>query len=172
MGTACYYGFKKGNKLKFEANYYDSYPSEFGRNIVAFIKENTIEELNYIFENTVIVNGDDYPSNEQISEMISKKIKYKDQDKIFNWRKILYLNKGFNTYYVKKFLYICNIDMIDLKCMDYLYIINLNTNKFEIYEYTCDKANTKLTDDIILESHFLEEVYDLNNIPKDWFYRE
>lgn len=59
--------------------------------------------------------------------------------------------------------------MIDLKCMDYLYIINLDTNKFEIYKYTIDEVNFKLTDEVNLERHFLKNVYDLNNISKDWF---
>ena len=104
--------------------------------------------------------------------MILKDIEYKDNDKILNWRKILYLNKGFNTYYVKNFFYICNISIIDLKFMDYLYIINLDTNKFEIYEYTIDKVNVKLTDEVNSERHILKKVYDLNNIPKDWFLRD
>lgn len=68
MGTRGAYGFIKNGEMKITYNHYDSYLSELGFNVMRFIAATSNIELNEIFDNIIMVNGDSIPTQEQIEE--------------------------------------------------------------------------------------------------------
>ena len=70
MGTRGTYGFRKNGTDKLTYNHYDSYPDYLGRQVVEFCQNHSIEELNKIFDKTIMVNESDTPTEEQIKECI------------------------------------------------------------------------------------------------------
>lgn len=65
MSTRGIYGFRKNGEDKLTYNHYDSYFSYLGENIINFVKETPIQELNKIYDNLILVNEDDIPTKEQ-----------------------------------------------------------------------------------------------------------
>ena len=134
MSTSCLYGFKKDGKVKLMYNHSDSYPSGFGKDVVLFIRENTLKELNEICDKTKLVNRKELPNDKDIVEMIEKHIYYKEDGEILNWEDIFWSNDTFLHYYKKDFFAMPDFSAWLSGCQDYLYIINLDTNKFEVYK--------------------------------------
>ena len=53
---------EKNGEDKLTYNHYDSYFSYLGENIINFVKETPIQELNKIYDNLILVNEDDIPT--------------------------------------------------------------------------------------------------------------
>lgn len=68
MGTRGTYGFRKGGKDKLTYNHYDSYPDGLGAEVVQFVRDTPVQELNDIFDRLIMVEEDDTPTPEQIAE--------------------------------------------------------------------------------------------------------
>jgi len=155
------YGFKKRGELKLDYNHYDSYPSGFGRELLLFLKSNTIMELNDICDKIILVEPDSFPNEEQIKEMKKKEIEYLDprNNNLLCFKDICDYNEKIINYYINDFYYLPNYgDSLD-GVEDYIYIINLDKNKFEIYSYNSDKKCE-------YGKYELEQVYDLDKLPK------
>lgn len=166
MSTRCLYGFKKDGKIKLMYNHSDSYPSGFGQRIVLFIRENTIEELNEICNKIRLVNRKELPTDKDIYEMIEKNIYYKRDDRILNWENIFWINDTFLQYYKENFFCIPDFSDWLYELEDYLYIINLDTNKFEIYKMRLSNDEKDANDEY--EKYKLLRNFDLDKIPKNW----
>ena len=54
MGTRGLYGFRKNGKDKITYNHWDSYPEGLGQNVLNFVKETSIEELNSIYDKIIL----------------------------------------------------------------------------------------------------------------------
>ncbi len=166
MSTRCLYGFKKDGILKLMYNHSDSYPSGFGKDIVLFIRENTLEELNEICDKVKLVNRKELPTDKDIMEMIEKHIYYKDNGEILNWEDIFWSNGKFLHYYKKDFFTMPDFSEWLSGLQDYLYIINLDLNKFEVYKMRL--SNDKEDENSEFEDYKILKKFDLENIPKDW----
>lgn len=65
MSTRGLYGFYKNGVNKLTYNHSDSCPSGLGNNILSFLKNMDINELNNIFDNIQLVDESDYPNGEE-----------------------------------------------------------------------------------------------------------
>jgi hypothetical protein len=68
MSSNGVYGFYKNGVNKLTYNHSGSYYDELGVEIVNFLKESNIKELNDIFERIILVDEDSVPTSEQIRE--------------------------------------------------------------------------------------------------------
>ena len=164
MATNCLYGFKKKGNLKLDYNHFDSYPEGFGNKVVLFIRENTIEELNDIYDNIRLVSSKNYPSDEEIKILEEKNMFYKDSSGLLKWDEILSANGGFLSTYKVPLPYMCDYSHYLEGVPDYLYIIDLDENKFKVYHMCFDE--NKVCKDFKKQELIME--FELNNIPKDW----
>lgn len=135
MSTRGAFGFIKNNKEKIAYNHFDSYPKCLGKEIVNFVMDNSIEELNRICDNISVVESDDLPTMWQIKSIekfLSDDLKVKDiQDfykLISEFQSIEYFEKGF------PFMLDYKEFMGDSLFCEYAYIINLDNNTLEVYE--------------------------------------
>lgn len=103
MSTRGAVGIIFNNEEKIGYNHFDSYPSGLGNEILTFLKGKTIEELKNIFSNIVVEDNSDTDA--------------------WDWK-----NHTFNTKFedVHRFL-------IDSLFCEFAYIINLDSNKLEVY---------------------------------------
>ena len=69
MGTRGIYGFYKDGEDKLSYNHMDSYPSVLGRDVVRFVEETSIEEMNEIFDRIQMVLENEEPSEIQIKRL-------------------------------------------------------------------------------------------------------
>lgn len=147
--TSCTYGFYKNGKYKVAYNNADSYPEYFGKEIVAFIRENTLEELNELADKIKLVKRHAMPTDKEYAD-IEKSNMYIEKN--FTWDSLYFENCGFFDYYINGYLFMP--DYSDwMGHQDWSYIINLDENLFQIYKF---------------KNEFIRE-YDLNKIPKDWY---
>lgn len=136
MGTRGLYGFRKNNKDKVTYNHWDSYPEWLGNNVLRFINGHTIEELENICENLILVNENDKPTDEQIE----KCKKYADltvSSRDYNdWYCLLRGSQGDLEPWGEGLNYIIdNHDFIkDSLFCEYAYIINLDTYELEFFK--------------------------------------
>ena len=66
MGTRGAYGFRKNGEDKVTYNHFDSYPDGLGSSVMQFAAENSIADMNTIFDKVVLVSQEDKPTPEQI----------------------------------------------------------------------------------------------------------
>ena len=177
MGTNGFFGIKKGDLYKRCYTFYDANPSCLGVEVVKFINNNTIKEINDIYDNIVLVNMDDYPSRKQFDECVSNEF---CDEKEFReeWHDLIRTPNDFDLNVYKKFRYMLDFDNKDsfgnnYNYWEYNYVINLNENTLDIYYedqrnvYICfplDDVNIQdmmdLEDDINYEE---EEDYEESN---------
>lgn len=182
MSTKGIFGLYKDNVSKLTYMPQDAYPDWLGENLVNFIQNTTIENLNAIFDKIimketnkthekikksadVIVTGDSLLVN--LNNFVDKKIteanNKRDFNLLFNQEKIELID---DSNFIKNSLY-----------CEWGYIINLSENIFEIYKggqkrptinryYNLQKPLT------VANKRFynckLIDYFDLNNIPKNW----
>lgn len=103
MSTRGAVGLIFNNEEKIGYNHYDSYPSGLGNEILTFLKGKTIEELKNIFSNITLVKNSD--------------------NDVWNWQ-----NHSFNTEFLDQHNFLND----SLFC-EFAYIINLDSNKLEVY---------------------------------------
>lgn len=133
MGTRGLYGFVKNDQKKLTYCHFDSYPTGLGQNIINFIKNTSIKEMNEIFDKIILVNKEDIPTEEQINECI--KYSCNQIGKINEWYVLLRETQGDLNVYKNDCQYmIDNQTFIEDKLFcEWAYIINLDTNKLEIF---------------------------------------
>jgi hypothetical protein len=158
VGTTGIYGFLKGGKYKVTYNGYDSFIGELGSNIIDFINNTTVQEMNKIFDNIIMITSNimDYGCDWMTDEVLNKKQRihilnfYKNNETFITFvdqngqeisdieylnlppHKIMRLFEGDLNYY-KQGLDLMLDYQSDLFKEEYTYIINLDTNKLDIY---------------------------------------
>lgn len=181
MGTRGIYGFYKNKVDKLAYNHWDSYPDILGKNIVDFIKETNIEEMNNIFDKIILVDQNSEPTLEQIRECKKWADLSVSSRQLNEWYVLLRKTQGnLNAFKTDLKYMIDGKDFIkeSLSC-EWGYIINLDTNKFEVYRgfQTENQDNRyKLTQNEVdrLKKEYeyynckLIKEFDLKNVPEDW----
>lgn len=141
MSTRGYYGIKKKGELKGAYNHFDSYASGLGANLVETInkikKEDRLRVLNETFDYIELVDGNIPPTEEQKEKC--KKTNVVDLNvgnrSLDDWYCLLRKAQGDLDIYINKIIpYMENgNDFInDTLFCEWAYIINLDTNKFEV----------------------------------------
>ena len=118
MSTRGAVGIIYNNKEKIGYNHFDSYPAGLGNELLTFLKDKTIDELKTLFSNITIMKKVFWKtlfSNITI-------MKNSDND-VWNWQK-----HTFNTEFLDQHNFLND----SLFC-EFAYLINLDTNKFEVY---------------------------------------
>jgi len=133
MGTRGVYGFKKDGNFKVTYNHYDSYPSSLGEDILKYIKSRTIEELNELFDNLRMVNEDIKPTSEDIENLKIYANLGVSGRSTNEWYVLLRLMQGKLEFHEEAKIMIDNESW--LFDNDYTYIIDLDENKFFIYNW-------------------------------------
>jgi hypothetical protein len=135
------YGFIKNGVKKIGYKHCDSYIEVLGIKIAKFINETTKEEMEEIFEKIILVDNSTEATDEQIKrcEKWFQPIHGREKS---NWYNLLRLTQG-NLYLYKdgELEYMFNGE--DLY-VEYKYIINLDNNKFEIYETDFETEEEKM----------------------------
>lgn len=103
MSTRGAVGLIFNNEEKIGYNHFDSYPAGLGNELLMFLKCKTVNELKSIFSNITIMKNSD--------------------NDVWNWQK-----HTFNTEFLDQHNFLND----SLFC-EYAYLINLDTNKFEVY---------------------------------------
>lgn len=135
MGTRGSWGFRIDGKDKLTYNHYDSYPSGLGEIIKKFIANHSIKELREIATKIILVSNAKKPTKEQIKECE----KYADTGvstgSLTEWYVLLRNAQGEPEAYANDLRYmISNPNFIkDSLFCEWAYIINLDTEKLEIY---------------------------------------
>jgi hypothetical protein len=135
MGTRGLFGFYKNGVTKASYNHYDSYPEELGVKIMKFIEETPVTELNQIFDKIIMVNGGSKPTAEQINQCIQYYCPDVSTGKVDDWYALLRESQGeLNAYKEGLPFMIDSADFIkDSLFCEWAYLINLDTNTFEVY---------------------------------------
>jgi hypothetical protein len=135
METRGVYGFYKNEVTKVASCKYSIEPVCLGHDVVRFIQDTTIEEMNQIFNKVILVKDKGIPTDEQINEF--KDILYR-LTKTDNWYETLrhFEVAGDLRIYKKNLRYMVdskNLIKESAKCL-WGYIINLDNNELEIYK--------------------------------------
>ena len=135
MGTRGLYGFRKNGEDKLTYNHFDSYPDWLGSKVVEFCKETSIEEMNKIFDNIILVDENAKPTRTQIVECIKYYDDSVSKQSVEDWYCLLRNTQGDLNVYKDGLQYmIDNQEFIkDSLFCEYAYIINLDTNCLEFY---------------------------------------
>lgn len=149
MGTRGIYGFYKNGIDKLTYNHYDSYHEGLGKNVVDFIKNTTIDEMNEVFEKIVLVS-DVMPTKEQIEECsLYTNLNVSNQN-TNDWYCLLRDAQGDLNVYKNGLKYMIDDKEFikDSLFCEYGYIINLDENILEVYEgfQTSPQTNRYITD--------------------------
>ncbi len=141
MSTRGYYGIKKKGELKGAYNHFDSYPSGLGKDLVETIngikKGDRLNVLSETFDYIELIDSNIAPTQEQKdtcvkANVVDLNVSNRSLD---DWYCLLRKLQGNLSSYINKVVpYMENgNDFIDdtLFC-EWAYIINLDTNKFEV----------------------------------------
>ena len=137
MGTRGTWGFYKDKDInKLTYNHFDSYPTSLGSTMINFIRKYSIEELNKIFENIVLINEDKEPTKEQIKECKKWSDTTVSCQTLEDWYCLLRDSQGEPESYAKCLKYMIDdkIFIKDSLFCEWGYIINLTDNTLEIYK--------------------------------------
>lgn len=174
MGTRGVYGFVKNNVDKLTYNHFDSYFNGLGVDIVDFIRKTSIEEMNQIFDKIIMVKETDIPTVEQVIKCYQFANLNVGTQCVSDFYCLLRETQG-DLFAYKNTELIYMIDDKDfiknsLFC-EYGYIINLDSEKLEIYiGGTKEKINNRYNTEPF-EGYYQCELikeYPLENIPENW----
>lgn len=174
MGTRGIYGFYRNKIDKLTYKHFDSYFEGLGNQIVDFIKNTSVEEMNKIFDKTILVKETDNPTIEQIIECYKFANLEVSTRCISDFYCLLRETQGNLAVYKDTNLryMIDNKDFIkDSLFCEYGYIINLDSNELEIYiggnkKKINNRYNTKPYDGYY-QCKLLKR-YPLKDIPENW----
>lgn len=68
MSTHAIYGFKRSGEYKITYSALDGEPNVLGHSLLSFIQSTLIKELNDIFNNIIMVDCNEKPTEQQIKE--------------------------------------------------------------------------------------------------------
>lgn len=138
MGTRGLYGLRKNGIDKTSYNHFDSYPEGLGNDILKFIKNHSVKEMNDFYDRIIMVDESSTPTAEEIANCknngsINLTVSSRSVD---DWYCLLRELQGdLESLYKCEFAYMTDgQDFIkDSLFCEYAYIINLDTNMLEFY---------------------------------------
>lgn len=143
MSTRGYMGIQKRGQLKGSYNHYDSYFEGLGKDIIKSInkipKNERITELHKIFDRIELVNENSVPTQSQRIHCIGNSVVDTSvgEHSFDDWYCLLRRTQGNLDVYIEsdlKYMLNGNDFLNDELFCEYAYIINLDTNKLEVYE--------------------------------------
>lgn len=161
--TSCLYGFYKDGTYKVTYHHCDSYPSGFGRDVAAFIRENSMEELNTLWDTMKSTDCKSFPTKEEVLEIESHGLHCHDCGELLKWGDIDPYNGGYLEYYTS-YNFMCDYRAW-LGKTDWIYIIDLDRGRFLTYDHRPDRPDTGDWE----QQYRIRADHPLDSIPKDWY---
>jgi len=128
MGTRGVLAVRKNGQDKGQYNHFDSYPDGLGADVVKFLKETSITELDEIFDRIKLVKEEGKPTKEQIETCKRWANKSVSNQSLDDWYCLLYKAQGNLDAYKQGLVYM--LDAEDFICdslfCEYGYVINLD----------------------------------------------
>ncbi len=174
MANRGIYGFRKNNQDKVTFCNGDSFFEGLGKDIVKFIKETSKEKMEEIFDKIILVDKLQEATETQIQECKKYANLEVNIRNIKDFTCLLWKSIGrLETYRDEGLRYMIDAssEITNPHLCNYAYIINLDTNQFEIYalmykQILQDRYNINSKDG---EGRCrLIKEYPLSNIPNDW----
>ncbi len=135
MGTRGAYGFRTGRTDKVSYNHGDSYPSWLGKEILDFIRKETLASLTEKANRITLVDQDKKPTKAQINACSNWANTNVGNQKIEDWYCLLRDAQGnldaFNE--GLDFMIDSKSFLLDSLFCEYAYIINVSTQELEFY---------------------------------------
>jgi hypothetical protein len=155
IGTKGCYGFHRDGVDKLTYNHFDSYPEGLGADIVEFVRQTSVEEMNQIFDRIQMVDEDKMATPDQVAECYKWYNGAVSTGQPTEWYALLRNAQGDLNAFKEGLRYMIDSSsfMEDSLC-EWAYVINLTTNRLEIYKGHC---NVKL----VIE-------FPLDDIPENW----
>lgn len=176
MGTRGAYGFRKNGVDKVSYNHFDSYPDYLGENLVAFVREHSLEELSLLFDEIQMVDYKIPPTEEQkqkakelglYNDMVSTR---SDDD----WYCLLRESQG-NLYAIKDIKLMIDDQhfLAESLFCEWAYLIDLDTNEFVVFrgfQKEPHQGRYGHLEPVNSGYYAVREVaaFPLDNIPDDW----
>ena len=147
MSTRGYMGIQKKGELKGQYNQFDSYISGLGKDIIKTLnsipKKDLISKLNEVYDNIILINEDDKPTQEMIDYAVENglydsNVSSRSTDDLYC---LFHGTQGRLDMYLNGLKYMLNGNNFlknEIFC-EYGYVINLDENTLDIY--TCGKLN-------------------------------
>jgi hypothetical protein len=175
MSTRGVYGFYKNGQHKVTYNHSDSYPTWLGNKILKYLKKYPVEKINKHFDRIKMVNMNSKPTKAQIERCRTLDLydKSVDNEQGTNWYCLLRNAQGNIENSVKAGLMIDSQSfMQDSLFCEWAYIINLDTNKLEIYKgFQKSKPNGRYSNIEPTGNYYavgLVKEYSLKRLPKEF----
>ena len=150
------YGFHRDGVDKLTYNHSDSYPEGLGANIVEFVRQTSVEEMNQIFDRIQMVNEDKMATPDQVAECYKWYNGDVSTGQPTEWYALLRNAQGDLNAFKEGLRYMIDSSsfMKDSLFCEWAYVINLTTNRLEICKrYYNVKLVTK---------------FPLDDIPENW----
>ena len=174
MSTRGIYGFRKNNIDKVTFCHGDSYLEDLGNEMVNFIKDTSIETMNKIFDKIILVGLLDEATKEQIKQCKKYSNLEVNIRSLKDFTCLLYNTFGSLDVYRDeelKYMIDASKEITNIYLCEYAYIINLDTNEFEIYApmyYKVIEDRYNSEDNEGETKCRLIKKYKLDNIPNNW----
>lgn len=136
MGTRGAYGLYKKGETKVTYNHFDSYPSGLGEDLVQFLRQSNVKELNDTFDRIELIDEQVKPTAEQIHHCkpwTDLGVSEQSED---DWYCLLRGAQGGLEAYRDGLKYMSDAKgfLEDSLFCEWAYVINLDENTFEVYE--------------------------------------
>jgi len=147
MGTRGAYGFRIDNEDKVTYNHFDSYPTDLGKNVVDFVRSTPMKELIAIANKIVLVDGNLVPTDEEQEKYAKLYANLLVSDRsLKDWYCLIRNSQGNLGAYKEGLVHMIDSHefLIDSLFCEWVYIINMDTNKLEVYKgFNTDPFNAK-----------------------------
>lgn len=166
------YGLRKGNIDKVTFSRGDSFLKGLGKEMVKFIKETPIETMNKIFNKIILVDLIQEATEEQIEECKKYSNLEVNVRSLKDFTCLLWKSFGSLKAYRDqglKYMIDASAEITNPHLCQYAYIINLDTNEFEIYSLLYKKVmEDRYNKSDEIKGCRLIKKYELDNIPSNW----
>lgn len=135
MGTRGALGFWKDGEHKVTYNHFDSYPDGLGKDVLEYINNNSIEQMNQHFDNIRLIGENENPTELDIKRCQEFTDLGVSNQSTSDWYCLLRQAQGKLEAYGKARMMIDAQDFLhDGLFCEYAYIINLTDETLEFYE--------------------------------------
>ena len=144
MGTRGTIGIRYNNQDKITYNHFDSYPSSLGITIAEEVRNLDVEKAKEVFKNIIMLDSDRKATKEEIKTVKEWAKEHKEkiidtsvgEQKESDWYCLLRKTQGTLRFHLAGFPYMRDesVFMADGLFCEWAYIVNLDTEKLEIYQ--------------------------------------
>jgi len=139
MGTRGAFGFRVDNQDKISYNHWDSYPSGLGSDVASFIRKwcaiHTLDELREKVRVIRLVDEDDTPTSEDIKKLSAYTDLGVGSQSVEDWYCLFREAQGKPEVYIEcGMMPSAQSFLTDSLFCEWAYIINLDTEMFEVYQ--------------------------------------